>query len=79
MGPDTLNIAGIDALFGLKSVGGKRERYETLLRKFAGRQAATVVAIRAALSVGDTSTGIGRTCWAGRKRYKNRAESRRDS
>ena len=56
MGPDTLNIAGIDAHFGLKSVGGKRERYETLLRKFAGRQAATVVAIRAALSVGDTST-----------------------
>jgi two-component system, sensor histidine kinase and response regulator len=56
MGPDTLNIAGIDAHLGLKSVGGKRERYESLLRKFAGRQADTVVAIRAALSVGDTST-----------------------
>ena len=61
MGPDTLNIAGIDAHFGLKSVGGKRERYETLLRKFSRYH------------------GIGRTCWAGRKRYKNRAESRRDS
>ena len=56
MGPDTLNIVGIDAHLGLKSVGGKRERYESLLRKFAGRQAGTVVAIRAALSVGDTST-----------------------
>ena len=41
---------------GLKSVGGKRERYESLLRKFAGRQAGAVDAIRTALSVGDTST-----------------------
>ena len=56
MGLDTLNIAGIDAHLGLKSVGGKRERYESLLRKFAGRQAGAVVAIRSALSVGDTST-----------------------
>ena len=29
MGPDTLNIVGIDAHLGLKSVGGKRERYES--------------------------------------------------
>ena len=33
---------------GLKSIGGKRERYESLLRKFAGRQAGTAEAIRAA-------------------------------
>jgi len=56
MGPDTLKIAGIDTNLGLKSVGGKRERYESLLRKFAGRQAGTVEAIRGALSVGDIST-----------------------
>jgi HPt (histidine-containing phosphotransfer) domain-containing protein len=56
MGPDTPEIAGIDTHLGLKSVGGKRERYESLLRKFAGRQAGAVEAIRAALSVGDTST-----------------------
>ena len=36
---DTLKIAGIDTSLGLKQVGGKRERYESLLRKFAGRQA----------------------------------------
>ena len=41
---------------GLKSIGGKRERYESLLRKFAERQAGTAEAIRAALSVGDAST-----------------------
>ena len=28
MGPDTPEIAGIDTHLGLKSVGGKRERYE---------------------------------------------------
>ena len=56
MGPDAPEIAGIDMHLGLKSVGGKRERYESLLRKFAGRQAGAVEAIRAALSVGDTST-----------------------
>ena len=56
MGPDTPEIAGIDRHLGLKSVGGKRERYESLLRKFAGRQVGAVEAIRAALSVGDTST-----------------------
>ena len=43
MGPDStaLNIAGIDTALGLKSIGGKRERYESLLRKFAERQAGT--------------------------------------
>ena len=58
MGPDIaeLNIAGIDTQLGLKSIGGKRERYESLLRKFAERQAGTAEAIRGALSVGDAST-----------------------
>ena len=58
LGPDSaaLNIAGIDTALGLKNTGGKRERYESLLRKFAERQAGTAEAIRAALSVGDAST-----------------------
>ena len=58
LGPNitTLNIAGIDTELGLKSIGGKRERYESLLRKFAERQAGTAEAIRGALSVGDAST-----------------------
>jgi HPt (histidine-containing phosphotransfer) domain-containing protein len=56
--PDTdpLLIAGIDTNLGLKRIGGKRERYESLLRKFAGKQAGAVEAIRAAFSVGDSST-----------------------
>ena len=53
---NALNIAGIDTALGLKSIGGKRERYESLLRKFAERQAGTAEAIRGALSVGDAST-----------------------
>jgi HPt (histidine-containing phosphotransfer) domain-containing protein len=58
LNPDTdpLKIAGIDTSLGLRQVGGKRERYESLLRKFAGRQAGSVKAIRDALSVGDAST-----------------------
>lgn len=58
LGPDIslFNIAGIDAEFGLKSIGGKRERYESLLRKFAEKQAGTAEAIRSALSAGDAST-----------------------
>ncbi len=58
LGPDTdlLKIAGIDMSLGLKQVGGKRERYESLLRKFASRQAGTVTAIRAALAAGDAAT-----------------------
>jgi HPt (histidine-containing phosphotransfer) domain-containing protein len=51
-----LNIAGIDTSLGLKNTGGKRERYESLLRKFAEKQVGTVEAIRLALSVGDVST-----------------------
>jgi len=58
LGPDItpLNIAGIDAEFGLKSIGGRRERYESLLRKFAEKQAGTAEAIRIALLAGDAST-----------------------
>ena len=51
-----LKIAGIDTNVGLKRIGGKRERYESLLHKFAGRQVGAAEAIRAALLVGDTST-----------------------
>ncbi len=56
--PDSgaLKIAGIDTELGLKRIGGKRERYESLLRKFAERQAGSAEAIRAALSGGDAST-----------------------
>jgi two-component system, sensor histidine kinase and response regulator len=53
---DTLKIAGIDTILGLKRIGGKRERYESLLRKFAGQQAGAAEAILAALSVGDVPT-----------------------
>jgi two-component system sensor histidine kinase/response regulator len=58
LNPDTdpLKIAGIDTSLGLKQVGGKRERYESLLRKFASRQAGAAKAIRDALSVDDAST-----------------------
>ena len=58
MDPDSAapKIAGIDTGLGLKQIGGKRERYESLLRKFAAKQAETAETIRIALSVGDTST-----------------------
>jgi HPt (histidine-containing phosphotransfer) domain-containing protein len=52
---DELRVAGIDTESGLKRLGGKRERYEALLRKFAERQAGTVDAIRAALACGDAT------------------------
>ena len=53
---DALKIAGIDTNLGLKRIGGKRERYASLLHKFARQQAGAAEAIRAALSVGDAST-----------------------
>jgi HPt (histidine-containing phosphotransfer) domain-containing protein len=60
MGPDTPEIAGIDTHLGLKSVGGKRERYESLLRKFAGRQAGdTSTAERAAHSLKGAASTLG--------------------
>ena len=52
---DTPKIAGIDTSSGLKRIGGKRDRYESLLRKFAVKQAGTVETIRTALSAGDAS------------------------
>ena len=58
MDPDSAapKIAGIDTGLGLKQIGGKRDRYESLLRKFAAKQAEAAETIRIALSVGDTST-----------------------
>jgi two-component system sensor histidine kinase/response regulator len=53
---DALKIAGIDTSLGLKSTGGKRERYVSLLHKFAAREAGAAEAIRAAISGGDAST-----------------------
>lgn len=51
-----LAIPGIDVQAGLKRTGGNRQRYETLLRKFAEQQAGTIASMRAALSVGDAAT-----------------------
>jgi two-component system sensor histidine kinase/response regulator len=53
---DLLSKAGVDIETGLKMLGGKRERYESILRKFASRQAGTVENIRTALCAGDTAT-----------------------
>jgi CheY-like chemotaxis protein len=51
-----LNIASIDVASGLRRTGGDRNRYETLLRKFAEQQAGTVQVMRMALSAGDAAT-----------------------
>src|SRR5262249_18676911 len=56
---EPLIIVGIDTDAGLKRLGGKRERYESLLRKFAARQAGTVESIRESLRGGDIA-GAGR-------------------
>lgn len=53
---EPLEIEGVDTRSGLRLTGGKRERYEALLRKFAERQGGTVDAIRAALSAGDAGS-----------------------
>src|SRR5262249_45041190 len=50
---EPLIIVGADTDAGLKRLGGKRERYESLLRKFAARQAGTVESIRGSLRGGD--------------------------
>jgi two-component system, sensor histidine kinase and response regulator len=56
LGPDApLEIDGIDTDAGVKRLGGRRERYESLLRKFAARQAGMVDTIRATLASGDTA------------------------
>jgi two-component system, sensor histidine kinase and response regulator len=51
-----LVIPGIDVASGLKRTGGNRQRYETLLRKFADQQAGTAAVIEAALAGGDAAT-----------------------
>ncbi len=48
-----LALPGIDVRAGLKRTGGNRQRYETLLRKFADQQAAAIEDMRAALAIGD--------------------------
>ena len=50
-----LEIAGIDTATALKRMGGNRQRYELLLRRFADSQASTVSDIRAALAANDTA------------------------
>jgi CheY-like chemotaxis protein len=51
-----LAIPGIDVRSGLKRTGGNRQRYETLLRKFAEQQAGTIETMHTALSKGDAAT-----------------------
>jgi len=53
--PD-LVIPGIDIPAGLRRTGGNRQRYATLLRKFAEQQEGTVETIENALSLGDPAT-----------------------
>lgn len=51
-----LAIPGIDIGSGLRRTGGNRQRYETLLRKFAEQQADAATAIHAALARDDAGT-----------------------
>jgi CheY-like chemotaxis protein len=51
-----LAIDGIDVKSALKRTGGNRQRYESLLRRFAAQQATTVEDIRKALAMGDAAT-----------------------
>jgi HPt (histidine-containing phosphotransfer) domain-containing protein len=48
-----LEIPGIDATWALKQMRGSRQRYESLLRRFAQQQASVVEEIREALGGGD--------------------------
>jgi len=52
-GSGSLEIAGIDTQSALKRTGGNRQRYVSLLRKFADSQAGAVGEIRAALKAQD--------------------------
>jgi HPt (histidine-containing phosphotransfer) domain-containing protein len=55
--PDALlKRAGIDTDAGVRRIGGKRERYHLLLRKFVAQEARAVEVIRSALAAGDRST-----------------------
>jgi PAS domain S-box-containing protein len=51
-----LAIPGIDVGAGLKRIGSNRQRYESLLRKFADQQEAVVKDIKMALAMGDPGT-----------------------
>jgi PAS domain S-box-containing protein len=55
-GDTDLVIPGIDVRSGLKRTGGHRQRYETLLRKFAEQQLDAAEAMQAALTKGDAAT-----------------------
>jgi PAS domain S-box-containing protein len=55
-GDTDLLIPGIDVRSGLKRTGGHRQRYETLLRKFAEQQLGVAEAMQAALANGDAAT-----------------------
>jgi signal transduction histidine kinase/DNA-binding response OmpR family regulator/HPt (histidine-containing phosphotransfer) domain-containing protein len=50
------DIAGIDTKAALRRTGGNRQRYESLLRKFAQPSQNPIEEIRKALAVGDHST-----------------------
>jgi signal transduction histidine kinase/DNA-binding response OmpR family regulator/HPt (histidine-containing phosphotransfer) domain-containing protein len=52
----SLQIPGIDTQSALKRTGGSRQRYESLLRRFADSQVGAVKEIRAALSARDSDT-----------------------
>jgi two-component system sensor histidine kinase/response regulator len=49
-------VPGIDVASGLRRTGGNRQRYESLLRKFAEQQAGTAAAMRDALAKGDAAS-----------------------
>ena len=51
-----LEIAEIDVASALKRTGGNRSRYESLLRRFAQKQANVIETIRTLLSSGDVAT-----------------------
>src|SRR5680860_612131 len=53
---EPLEIEGVDTRSGVRLTGGKRARYEVLLRKFAERQGGAVDAIRNALTEGDAGS-----------------------
>lgn len=50
-----LDIPGVDTRSGLKRTGGNRQKYESLLRRFADSQVGAVGEIRAALRVDDST------------------------
>ena len=55
-GASDLQIPGVDMSLGLKRIGGNRNRYEALLRKFADQQKGTAEIMQAALSRNDAAT-----------------------